>query len=56
MLIQLATELITMKPSPSNNEQLGLWMEAERMRHAVINQIGVDTQRESKRRKKNENG
>ena len=30
----------------SNNEQLGLWMEAERMRHAVINQIGVDTQRE----------
>ncbi|WP_434979777.1 M16 family metallopeptidase [Daejeonia sp. YH14] len=31
---------------PSNNEKLGLWMEAERMRHAVINQIGVDTQRE----------
>ncbi|WKS95776.1 M16 family metallopeptidase [Riemerella columbina] len=31
---------------PSNNEQLGLWMEAERMRHPVINQIGVDTQRE----------
>jgi predicted Zn-dependent peptidase len=31
---------------PSNNEQLGLWMEAERMRQAVINQIGVDTQRE----------
>ncbi|PUB30929.1 putative Zn-dependent peptidase [Elizabethkingia sp. YR214] len=31
---------------PSNNEQLGLWMEAERMRHAVISQIGVDTQRE----------
>lgn len=31
---------------PSNNEQLGLWMEAERMRHAEINQIGVDTQRE----------
>lgn len=31
---------------PSNNEQLGLWMEAERMRHAVINQIGVDTQRD----------
>ena len=31
---------------PSNNEQLGLWMEAERMRHALINQIGVDTQRE----------
>jgi predicted Zn-dependent peptidase len=31
---------------PSNNQQLGLWMEAERMRHAEINQIGVDTQRE----------
>ncbi|CAI8700745.1 M16 family metallopeptidase [Chryseobacterium sp. IT-36CA2] len=31
---------------PSNNEQLGLWMEAERMRHPVINQIGIDTQRE----------
>lgn len=31
---------------PSNNQQLGLWMEAERMRHAIINQVGVDTQRE----------
>lgn len=31
---------------PSNNEQLGLWMESERMRKSVINQIGVDTQRE----------
>ena len=31
---------------PSNNEQLGLWMEAERMRHAIISQVGVDTQRE----------
>ena len=31
---------------PSNNLNLGLWMEAERMRHAVINQIGVDTQNE----------
>ena len=31
---------------PSNNLQLGLWMEAERMRHAVINQVGVDTQNE----------
>ena len=28
---------------PSNNEQLGTLDEAERMRHAVINQIGVDT-------------
>lgn len=31
---------------PSNNTQLGLWMEAERMRHPVINKIGVDTQKE----------
>ncbi len=31
---------------PSNNIALGLWMESERMRHAVINQIGVDTQNE----------
>lgn len=31
---------------PSNNEQLGLWMEAERLRHPVINQVGVDTQRD----------
>lgn len=31
---------------PSNNLQLGLWMESERMLHAVINQVGVDTQRE----------
>jgi predicted Zn-dependent peptidase len=31
---------------PSNNAELGLWMEAERMKHAVINQDGVDTQNE----------
>ncbi|MDH6354114.1 zinc protease [Dysgonomonas sp. PH5-45] len=31
---------------PSNNLQLALWMEAERMYHPVINQIGVDTQNE----------
>ncbi|MBS1572139.1 MAG: insulinase family protein, partial [Bacteroidetes bacterium] len=31
---------------PSNNQQLGLWMEAERMRHAEVKQVGVDTQRE----------
>lgn len=29
---------------PSNNLELGLWMESERMLHPVINQIGVDTQ------------
>lgn len=46
MLPLIMTELIIMKISLRNNEQLGLWMEAERMRHAVISQIGVDTQRE----------
>lgn len=31
---------------PSNNLELGLWMESERMLQPVINQIGVDTQNE----------
>jgi len=31
---------------PSNNLELGLWMESERMLHPVINQVGVDTQSE----------
>jgi zinc protease len=31
---------------PSNNLELGLWMESERLLHPVINQIGVDTQME----------
>ncbi len=31
---------------PSNNLELGLWMESERMLHPVINQIGIDTQNE----------
>lgn len=31
---------------PSNNVELGLWMESERLMHPVINQIGVDTQNE----------
>ena len=31
---------------PSNNLELGLWMEAERMLHPIINQIGVNTQNE----------
>lgn len=31
---------------PSNNLQLGLWLESERMLHPVINKIGVDTQNE----------
>lgn len=29
---------------PSNNLELGLWLESERMFHPVIKQIGVDTQ------------
>ena len=31
---------------PSNNLELGLWMESERMMHPIINQGGVDTQNE----------
>ena len=31
---------------PSNNVELGLWMESERLMHPIINQIGVDTQNE----------
>jgi zinc protease len=31
---------------PSNNLELGLWMESERMLHPVIDQAGVDTQNE----------
>ena len=31
---------------PSNNLELGLWMESERLMHPVINQIGVTTQNE----------
>lgn len=31
---------------PSNNLELGLWLESERLLHPVIDQIGVDTQQE----------
>lgn len=31
---------------PSNNLELGLWMESERMLHPIIDQQGVDTQNE----------
>ena len=31
---------------PSNQMELGLWLESERMMHANIQQIGVETQRE----------
>ncbi|MDH6601783.1 putative Zn-dependent peptidase [Myroides gitamensis] len=31
---------------PSNNLELSLWMESERLMHPIINQIGVDTQNE----------
>lgn len=31
---------------PSNNLELGLWMESERLLHPIIDQSGVDTQKE----------
>lgn len=31
---------------PSNQLKLGLWLESERMMHPVINEVGVNTQRE----------
>jgi predicted Zn-dependent peptidase len=31
---------------PSNNLELGLWMESERMLHPIINETGVETQNE----------
>lgn len=31
---------------PSNNLELGLWMESERMLHPVIDEVGVETQNE----------
>ena len=31
---------------PSNNLELGLWLESERMLHPIINQDGIDTQQE----------
>jgi zinc protease len=31
---------------PSNNVELGLWLESERLMHPIISQIGVDTQNE----------
>lgn len=31
---------------PSNNLELGLWMESERLLHPIINQEGLDTQQE----------
>ncbi|GGE93681.1 hypothetical protein GCM10010984_09170 [Chishuiella changwenlii] len=31
---------------PSNNLELGLWMESDRLRQPIINQIGVNTQKE----------
>ncbi|MDR1809829.1 MAG: insulinase family protein [Prevotella sp.] len=40
---------------PSNNLQMALWMEAERMFHPVINQIGVDIQREVVKEEKRKN-
>ena len=39
---------------PSNNLQLGLWMEAERILHPVINEIGVSTQNSVVKEEKNQ--
>ena len=39
---------------PSNNLQLGLWMEAERMLRPVINEIGVSTQNSVVKEEKNQ--
>ena len=39
---------------PSNNLQLGLWMESERMLHPVINEIGVSTQNSVVKEEKNQ--
>ena len=43
---------------PSNNLELSLWLESERMLHPVINQIGVDTQKEvvKEEKRRAENG
>ena len=43
---------------PSNQLELGLWLESERMLHARVDQVGVDTQREvvkEERRQRYEN-
>ncbi len=40
---------------PSNNLELGLWMESERLMHPIINQIGVDTQNEVVKEEKRTN-
>jgi len=39
---------------PSNNVELTLWMESERLLHPIINQIGVDTQNEVVKEEKRE--
>ena len=43
---------------PSNQLELGLWLESERMMHARVDQVGIDTQREvvkEERRQRYEN-
>ena len=43
---------------PSNQLELGLWLESERMMHAKVDQVGIDTQREvvkEERRQRYEN-
>ena len=45
MLQLLKIELIIMKFLPSNQLELGLWIESERLLHAKIDTVGVETQR-----------
>ncbi len=40
---------------PSNNLELGLWLESERLMHPIINQIGIDTQKEVVQEEKRRN-
>ncbi|PRY14879.1 putative Zn-dependent peptidase [Pontibacter ummariensis] len=39
---------------PSNQVELGLWLEAERMKHAKIDEVGVETQRKVVQEEKRE--
>ncbi|MDX5435885.1 MAG: insulinase family protein, partial [Pontibacter sp.] len=39
---------------PSNQVELGLWLEAERMKHAKVDEVGVETQRKVVQEEKRE--
>ena len=40
---------------PSNQLELGLWLESERMRHATVDRKGIDTQREVVKEERRQN-